>query len=253
VTRPQLVRLVFPQLEGIPAVLPQGWSTLIALLDGHPDADPMTRVQRLCDLCVQVSGATGATLAISSGDLRSTVCATDPVSDRLEELQLTFSEGPAVTAVKDGWSVLVPDLADGSDTRWPLFAPAAVEEGARAYFTFPVQVGAIRLGVLSLYRVVSGMVGPDRVRDIRVLADAAAVLLTVGTGAQSAEAFVWALDDRSRFRAEVHQAVGATTVQLGVTAGQAFALLCAHAFATGTPIAGVAADIMAKRLTLQSS
>jgi AmiR/NasT family two-component response regulator len=59
------------------------------------------------------------------------------------------------------------------------------------------------------------------------------------------------MDDRSQFRAEVHQAVGATMVELGVSAKQAFALLRAHAFGTGRPIADVAADIMAKRLRLE--
>jgi hypothetical protein len=233
-------------------MLPQGWSTLIALLDGRPDADPMTRAKRLCGLCVDLTATTGASLAIGVGELRSTVCATDAVSDRLEELQLTYSEGPAVTAAKQGWSVLVSNLADSIDSRWPLFAPAAVGEGARAVFAFPVQVGAIRLGVLSSYRTRAGELTPEQVKDARRLSDAAAVLLSVGTGTDGAEAFMWALGDGSRFRAEVHQAVGATAVQLGVGAGQAFALLCAHAFATGRPIAEIAADIMGNRLRLET-
>lgn len=232
--------------------MPEGWSTLVALLDGRPDADPMTRAQRLCGLSVDVSATTGAALVIGDGELRSTVCATDEVSDRLEELQLTFSEGPAVSAAKQGWSMLVSDLADGADSRWPVFAPAAVEAGARGLFAFPVRLGAIRLGVLSMYRGQPGALTAEQLKDARGLADAAAVLLSVGTGTDGAEAFVWTLSDRSRFRAEVHQAVGATTVQLGVNAGQAFALLCAHAFATGRPVAEIAADIMAKRLRLEA-
>lgn len=233
-------------------MLPLGWSTLVAVLDGRPDADPMSRARRLCGLTVDVTGTTGAALAISSGQMRSTVCATDEVSDRLEELQLTFAEGPAVTAAQQGWSVVVPDLADVSDARWPVFAPAAVEAGARGLFVFPVRLGAIRLGVLSAYRASPGGLTPEQVQDARRLAEAAAVLLSLAAGADGAESFVWTLGDRSRFRAEVHQAVGATAVQLGVDAGQAFALLCAHAFATDRPIAEIAADIMAKRIRLET-
>ncbi len=232
-------------------MLPQGWARLIALLDGQPDADPMGRARRLCDLCVETAGVTGSTLGIIGGEHRSTVCATDEVSDRLEDLQLTFSEGPSVDAVRDGVAVLVPDLSDASDSRWPWYRQAALEAGARAVFVFPVQVGAIRLGSLALYRTSTGALGPDQAKDARTLADAAAVLLSVGTGADTAEAFVWAMDDRSRFRAEVHQAVGSTMVELDVDAKQAFALLRAHAFTTGRPIAEVAADIMAQRLRLE--
>jgi ANTAR domain-containing protein/GAF domain-containing protein len=232
-------------------VLPQGWARLVALLDGSPDADPMSRARRLCELGVETAGVTGASLGIISDKNRSTVCATDEVSDRLEDLQLTFSEGPSVDAVHEGMAVLVPDLADALDARWPWFKPAALDTGARAVFAFPVQVGAIRLGSLAFYRVSTGALGLERAKDARTLADAAAVLFSVGTGPNTAEAFVWAMDDRSRFRAEVHQAVGSTMVELGVDAKQAFALLRAHAFTTGRPIAEVAADIMAKRLRLE--
>jgi ANTAR domain/GAF domain len=211
----------------------------------------MGRARRLCDLCVDTAGVTGATLGIIGGEHRSTVCATDEVSNRLEDLQLTFSEGPSVDAVRDGVAVLVPDLSDASDTRWPWYRQAALEAGARAAFVFPVQVGAIRLGSLALYRTSTGALGPEEAKDARTLADAAAVLLSVGTGADTAEAFVWAMDDRSRFRAEVHQAVGSTMVELDVDAKQAFAMLRAYAFATGRPIAEVAVDIMAKRLRLE--
>ena len=36
--------------------------------------------------------------------------------------------------------------------RWPVFAPAARQAGAAAIFAFPLQIGAIRSGVLGLYR-----------------------------------------------------------------------------------------------------
>jgi transcriptional regulator with GAF, ATPase, and Fis domain len=235
-------------------VLPQGWANLVALLDGRPDTDPMARAKRLCELSVQISEASGATLVIVSEETRSTVCATDEVSDRLEDIQLQFSEGPTLDAVREKRIVLVPDLADPSgraESRWPWYAPAAVAAGVGAVFVFPVQIGAMMLGALSLYRAAAGELSREQLKDANTLADAAAVLLSIGHGAHTAEAFVWAMDDRSRFRAEVHQAVGATMVQLDVDPKQAFALLRAHAFATGRPIAEVAADIMGNRLRLE--
>lgn len=231
--------------------MPENWSNLIALLDGRPDVDPITRAKRLCELCVTTTGVSGVALSITSNGLRSTVCATDALSDRLEELELTLSEGPVIDAVRDGADVRVNDLSDGSRSRWPVYAPAAIEAGALAVFALPVRVGAIRLGALSLYRNRAGSLSSDQFRDAHLLTEAAAVLLMLGGGSDTAEAFVWLVGDRSRFRAEVHQAVGATMVELGVEAKEAYARLGAYSFSTGRPIGDVAADIIAKRLRLE--
>jgi hypothetical protein len=51
-----------------------------------------------------------------------------------------------------GSPVLILDLEPVTE-RWPGFAPAAVAAGTRALFAFPLQAGAIRVGVLSLNRV----------------------------------------------------------------------------------------------------
>jgi GAF domain-containing protein len=231
-------------------VLPQGWTDLVALLDGHPDADPLTRAKRLCDLCRQVAGVTGVALGVASETARSTVCATDDVADRVEELQDTLGEGPGVDAWRTGHTVLVDDLTAAS-ARWPGFAPAAGEHAVRAVFAFPLRIGALRLGMLSLYRTAAGALSDAQVQDVAMLAEAAAVLLTLDqAGEQSAAAFVWVVGDRSRFRPEVHQAVGATMVHLGVAPREAYARLSAHAYAHGTTIGAVAADIVTKRLAL---
>jgi hypothetical protein len=232
-------------------MLPGDWASLVALLDGRPDADPMTRMQRLCEVCVQATGVTGAALSIVAGEQRSTVCATDEVSSRLDDLQSTYSDGPGVEAARDGWSVWAPDLTDGAEQRWVWFRPAAVEAGAQAMFALPVRMGAVRFGALTLYRVAPGALSPEQIHDARLLAEAGSVLLSLDQpGEKTAEAFLWVVGDRSRFRPVVHQAVGATIVDLGVDAREAFARICAHAFAENRTLAEVAADIIAKRIRL---
>jgi hypothetical protein len=234
------------------AVLTQNWARLVALPDDRPDPDPVTRSLRLCTLCVETTAVSGAALGTSADGRRSTICATDDVSNRLEDLQITHSEGPCVDALGQGWPVLVGDLSDGGrDRRWPRFASAAVDLGAHAYFSLPLRLGAIRLGVLSLYRTVPGELTTERLHDAATLADAAVLLLAIAQADPTAEAWLWTLNDRTRFRAEVHQAVGALIVQLGLSAGDAFARLCGQAYATDTPIAQVAADIMSGRLRLE--
>ena len=226
----------------------------MALLDGRPDADPMTRVQRLCGLCVEVTGVCGAALGVSTASGRTSVAATDEVSTRLEDLQDDFAEGPGLEAVRRGRSVLVPDLLGQPEARWPWFTPAAVQAGARAVFAFPVRMAALPMGSLVLYRRDPGGLGEQQLQDVHQLVDAAAVLLALKQpGTQAAEAFLWVVGDRSRFRTEVYQAVGATTVHLGVDPVEAYARICGYSYATGRPIADVATAIVEGRLRLDES
>jgi hypothetical protein len=233
-------------------VLPHGWTELVVLLDHQgPGVDPMTRVQRLCALCVQATGVAGAALSVATDGTRSTVCATDDVSDRIEELQDTIGEGPSVEALRTGNSVLMGNLA-ASDGRWPGFTPAAHDAGVRGLFVFPLRMGAARLGVLTLYTTEAGALDDAQFKDAWVLAEAATVLLMLTSpDGEPAEASDWVLGDRSRFRPEVHQAVGVTMVQLDVGPRDAFARICAHAFATNTPIGVVATEIVSRELRLE--
>lgn len=231
-------------------MLPHGWAELVALLDQDPEVDPMTRVQGLCALCQEVTGVAGVALSVATDDARSTVCATDDLSNRLEDLQDTLGEGPSVEALRSGESVLVADLA-ASDGRWPGFTPAAFGEGVQAVFAFPLRMGAARVGTLSLYRNDAGPLDEDQCEDTWMLAEAATVLLMLSSpGEEPVAASDWVLGDQSRFRPEVHQAVGITMVQLDVGPREAFARICAHAFATNTPIGAVAAEIVTRKLRL---
>jgi hypothetical protein len=244
-------RLVAGVAEEVVDVLAPGWAELAALLDTGPETDPMARVQRLCTLCREATAVTGVAISIATGDARSTVCATDDVSDRLEDLQDTLGEGPSVEALRSGQSVLVANLA-GSDGRWAGFTPAASDEGVRAVFVFPLRMGGDNLGTLALYRNAVGSLEDGQFRDAWVLAEVATVLLMLSSpGEEPVAASDWVLGDQSRFRPDVHQAVGITMVQLDVDPRDAFARICAHAFAANTPIGVVAAEIVTRTLRLE--
>lgn len=232
-------------------MLPESWASVVAVLDGRPDADPISRVQRLCGLCAEIAGVSGASLGLTVDGQRSTVAASDELSDRLQDLQSDFAEGPGLDAVQRGRSVLVPDLLGQPEARWPWFAPAAAAAGARAVFAFVVRVGAVPRGTLLLYRDHPGGLDAEQLRDAGRLAEAASVLLALRQpGSTTAEAFMWVVGDRSRFRAEVYQAVGATSVHLGVDVDEAYARICGYAYATAQTIAEVATAIMGGQLNL---
>ena len=100
-------------------------------------------------------GMTGAGIGVvtESGN-RGSVCTTDDVSARIEELQFTLGEGPCVDAVLSGMPVLIADLSEQSDfdaERWPAFLEGARSAGVRGVFAFPLRIGAITVGALDLY------------------------------------------------------------------------------------------------------
>jgi hypothetical protein len=178
--------------------------------------------------------------------------ATDEVSRRLAELQLTLGEGPSVDAFASGGPALASDLADGEPgLRWPAFAPAAGQAGAAAIFAFPLVVGAIRAGVLGLYRDRPGPLTGRQLGDALLFADTATLLLlnAQADGAPVADSELQPAGFPS-YRAEIDQATGMLTEQLGVTITDAFARLRAHAYANDLQLAEVARDIVARRLRL---
>jgi hypothetical protein len=118
--------------------------------------------------------------------------------------------------------------------------------GARALFAFPLQAGAIRAGVLSLYRAQPGPLTPQQLADALVFADIALQLLLDSPAGISPE--YRPLDGLSDSRAEVYQATGMISVQLGVSLEEAFVRLRAHAFAVGTPLDDVADDVVSRTL-----
>ena len=121
-----------------------------------------------------------------------------------------------------------------------------------AVFAFPLQAGAIRIGVLMLYRDHAGALVGEELALGLVLADVATqVVLAVQAGAP-ADTVHELLAGEPAHWAEVHQATGMVSVQLGVSMDEAFVRLRAHAFADGRPLRDVARDVVSRRLTLEA-
>ncbi|MFF3659516.1 GAF and ANTAR domain-containing protein [Streptomyces olivochromogenes] len=210
----------------------------------------------VCTAAVAALPVGGAGLSAMSRSAAShPLCSTDDVSEQLEELQLTLGEGPCVDAFTQGSAVLTPDLlAAEVQDRWAVFADAALEAGARAVYAFPLQMGAISPGVLDLYSQVPGRLDAEALSDALAFADTAAlVLLDSRRDGEGDLAGGWSADGRyedlGAYRAEIDQATGMLTAQLGVGAEEAFVRLRAYAYARGRRLATVAADVVAHRLT----
>ena len=206
--------------------------------------------------------------AASGRGLDFAMCVTDQVCERLVEVQLVLGEGPCHDLLaRAAGPVLAADLGEGRfSRRWPGFTPEARRLGAGAVFVFPLTIGVIRAGVMGLYRRWPGPLAGGQFGDGLLLADAATVLLLDSLagarmagrwrggygGGRGGGGVVLAgqSPDLAVHRAEIDQATGMLTVQLGVSAAEAFARLRAYAYAQDRRLAEVAGDIVARRLRL---
>lgn len=218
-------------------------------------------VADVCAVAVSVAQASGGWVAAASGRGPDFVmCVTDLVSEHLAEVQLMLGEGPCRDVLASGAPVLAADLGDEqSSRRWPAFTPEARQLGAAAVFVFPLVIGVIRAGVMGLYRSAPGPLASPQLGDCLLLADTATVLLLDGLGDGAGPADdgggrgprpAGQPPDLAAHRAEIDQATGMLTVQLGVGVTEAFARLRAYAYAHDRRLADVAADIVARRLRL---
>jgi hypothetical protein len=204
-----------------------------------PDgADLPASLAETCARSLPVSGV-GLALMTAEGPA-GTIAATDGPALQLEELQFTLGEGPCVDASATGRPVLQPDLALTAPVRWPAFAGGALDAGIRAVFAFPLRVGAIRVGVLDLYRDKAGPLSREELTDALSFADAATLVLLHAQAGSPVSGAVPVLDER----AEVHQATGVVSVQAAVGLAEALVLLRARAFAEERPLGDLARDVL---------
>jgi hypothetical protein len=212
------------------------------------DGDGPASLAALCRAAVRWLGVDGASVTVSGGPAaRELLFATDELTAQLDELVFTTGEGPGAADFRFGSPMLIPDL-EAVAGRWPGFVPAAVRAGARAMFALPLQAGAIRVGVLSLYRSLPGSLTPAELGDVLTFADIALqMVLDAAAGISNSPAYQ-PLDGLSDSRAEVYQAIGMISVQLGVSLEEAFVRLRARAFADGAALADIAGDVVSRVL-----
>ena len=150
--------------EAIPSALPAG-----------PDA---VLAARLCHDCAAAVPVNGVSLAVVTDDgHQGVLAASDRAARLVEDVQFTLGLGPCVDASRLGIPILLPDLAQSVARRWPGFGPPALEAGVGALFAFPVRADGTSLGVLSLYRNLSGPLQDDELAAALAYAESAVAVL----------------------------------------------------------------------------
>jgi hypothetical protein len=225
---------------------------ILSLLASSGETGLSTR--RLCEVCVEVTGLTGAGIMLLAGDVPGgSLCTTDDVSAQIGHLQYSLGEGPSVDAAQHGRPVLEPDLANPNEERWPAFSGEAVRAGVRAIFGFPLWVGAARLGALDLYRDRAGALTDDQFADMLVLADVVAAVVLAFQADAPPGRIAEELETGADFQYVVHQAAGMVAAQLDIGVVQAMTRLRAYAFGNDRRLTEVAMDVVERRLRFDSA
>ncbi|WP_436654142.1 GAF and ANTAR domain-containing protein [Actinoplanes sp. URMC 104] len=207
-------------------------------------------LRRLCSAAERALFASGAGVSVLAGNGMPGVAAvSQPAYEPLEELQFSLGEGPCLDAMASRRPLLVPDLSAGAVKRWPGYAAALHDNGVRAVFAFPLQIGAARLGALDVFRGEVGSLTADELRDALTFADVAVTTLLDGQARAAPGTAADGLDDEVvGQRAELFQAQGMVAVQLGISLADALARLRAYAYAEDKPLGDIAFDVVTRRV-----
>jgi hypothetical protein len=210
---------------------------------------------RLCHACVDLLGVDGAAISfVDEGSSRGTLGSSGDLSRRLDEFQFTFGEGPCLDAVRQRTPVLVHDLDDPAERRWPAFTGAVLRAGVQAVFALPVTIATSTIGALDLFRNRAGSLDEDRWSGAEWAAQLAALpLLDV----MSADIDWAAVSDGQEGwsqlaaleRVEVYQATGMIQVQLDVSGPEALVRLRGYAFAHDMTASEAAWSVIERRLS----
>jgi hypothetical protein len=155
-------------------------------------------------------------------------------------------EGPCLDACLSEFPIDEADLVASNDRRWMAYAPSATVAGAHAVFGFPVRIGAIRLGALSLYRDRPGALSPSQASDAYLMASVIGrAVLAMQAGAPN-NTLASELEREATFDFSVHQAAGMVAVQGSMTVGNALVALRAHAYATNMALSDLALRVVVR-------
>ncbi len=230
------------------------YDQLLAAVGGERRLEAADRLCRACVTLLEVDAA--AISLVFDGANAGTLGSSGPQARIYDELQFTLGEGPCLESVKIRAPVLVFDLADPKDARWPAYGSAMLAHQIRGVFAIPVLVAGECVGALDIFCAAPGPLRSGQSAGAVAAADLAAmpVLDLMHADLQAAvddpNSNVWA-ELNMLSRVEVSQATGMVMAQLDVDAAEALVRLRAHAFANGRSAIDVARDILNRRLRLE--
>jgi GAF domain-containing protein len=218
----------------------------------------LAAADQLCLACVELLEVDGASISLMyDGTTRGTFGSSGELSRKLDELQFTYGEGPCLDAVRDRKPVLVADLNDKAESRWPALCTTLLEAGICAVFALPVWVAHDTIGALDLFRRNAGPLSAESLAGGLLAANLASLplldLMNADVDWDGAAHGDHSWDQLASLeRVEVYQATGMIIAALGVGPAEALVRLRARAFALGMTASEVAWAIVERRITLDA-
>lgn len=213
---------------------------------------------RICDACVALLGVEAAAISlVYDGTNIGTLGASSPSARTYDELQFTLGEGPCLDSVARRAPVVVGDLAELGEVRWPMYGQAMLAYQIRGVAAMPVVVAGEYIGALDLFRIDPGDLDGDELAGALMAAALAQLPLLdlldaqLQTAASDPDNNAW-VELHTLSRAEVAQATGMLMAQLNIGPTEALVRLRAHAYATSASATKIARDIIDRRLRLEA-
>jgi GAF domain-containing protein len=203
---------------------------LIAAIDGRRGVDA---ADRLCEACVVLLDIDAAAISLVFDGANSGTLGSSGVRARIyDELQFTLGEGPCLDSVLRRIPILIVDLGDPEEARWPAYRPAMLAHQIRGVYAIPVVVAGEFVGALDLFRARPGpLLAADLAGAVAAAELAAIPLLDLLDGDLQAAV----TDPNSNAWAELNKLTRAELSQ-----------------AIGMLVTGIARDILDRRLKLEA-
>jgi hypothetical protein len=214
---------------------------------GVPELLPV----RLSVACARVLGVDGAGVSLAGPDGRRVpLGANSELAARAERLQFTAGEGPCATAQEAREPVFA--VLDDLRRRWLPFAELLERETPyRAVVALPLAEAIAGLGAIDLYFCDQGAVPRLDVFEAMAVGDLVTTELSeaaVWSTWSPAQGPAWLHGPSAERRAHVWEVLGAVSLALDVDAPAALDRLRATAWAAGSTVDDVAADVLTGRL-----
>jgi GAF domain-containing protein len=212
------------------------------VVDEAPIPDLMHRIVAVArDVLPAVADAS---MTFSRGhDDGWTAANTGDLATRLDEAQYALGHGPCMDAASGGETLLIRDFS--AETRWPDYAPIAIEAGARSSLSVPLPVQQHVIAALNLYSCDVDAFADGDVALAHEIAAQAAVAVVNAALYESATQLAEGLQQAMAARATIEQAKGIIIATSHCTPDEAFAVLVKQSQHENRKLRDVAAELVA--------
>ncbi|MHB1905987.1 MAG: GAF domain-containing protein [Acidimicrobiales bacterium] len=205
----------------------------------------------LCPVAAELTGVDGAGIALATdGQGVTSLCTSGRLAHQLMELEMALGDGPAADVARTGEVTGEADLRAPAYARWPLYVPEALAVGALAVFGFPVRIGAVRFGALTLCRESPGELSTEQRVDAGLMASVVARAVLAMRAGSPDGSLLEELRGGPELDFRVHQAAGMLAVQGSTSVRDALVALRARAYASGTELSTLAHRVVTRQTSL---